>query len=160
MRPISQNNRHLHLLANQQITFKTLSSCSCLFLSILSCMHLNVAVSSSVFPQQNFALLHFLGILSNTLVAECDSYHALSRRRQSLVSAPSMSTQFCCNSSLIKGKFFGNECNSGYIQSSLRALSLSLCVCVSLLWFDNRLLGVNLWWSMAHALCVRLQSSD
>lgn len=49
----------------------------------------------------------------------------------SLVSAPSMSTQFCCNSFLIEDNFFGSKCNSGYSQSCLR----DLCVC--LLWFDK-----------------------
>lgn len=46
---------------------------------------------------------------------------------------------------LIEGNFFGNQCNSGYICSSVY-------VCV---WFDNiRLPRVNLW------CCVCLQSSD
>ncbi len=46
----------------------------------------------------------------------------------SCISSQHVTTQFCCNACLIKDNFCGNECNSGGIQSSLRAVFVCVCV--------------------------------
>lgn len=118
-----------------------------------------------------FFFLHFITfffsqvLLPHKLVAECDSYHTLSPAEDTLVyQPPACQHNFVAIPSLSRITSLGNECNSACIQTSPQSsacVCLCVCQCVSLLWFDNiRLLGVNLCWSMAHSLCVCLQSSD
>lgn len=72
------------------------------------------------------------------------------------ISSQRVTSQFCCNSFLIEDNFFGNECNSGCIQSPLRALCVFVCC---------GLITLDYWeWTCGGgarlALCTRLQSSD
>lgn len=72
-------------------------------------------------------------LLPYQLVAECDSYHALSPAQDTLVyQPPACQHNFVAIPSLSRITSLGNECNSACIQSSLQS-SACVCVCVSVL---------------------------